>query len=109
MAIVGRPIQDGGDPAIALLRAKAKAAREQAEARRAKVRADLAEGKVIPLEDARGQMVAMASAVRRALDLAPAYLRSDLTPEVREAATSAMRDAIHRALGEIRAEDLKAP
>ena len=95
---MARPLEDGGDPDVALLRARARAAREQAEARRSRVRADLAEGKVIALEDARAQIAGLALAIRRALDMAPSYLSSDLAPDVREAAAAAMAKAIHQAM-----------
>lgn len=90
-----------GDDAIGLARAKARAAYDHARARRERAKADILEGKAIMLDDALAQMAALASGVRRQLDLAPAYLSADLTPEVREAAAAAMAEAIHRALNDL--------
>jgi hypothetical protein len=71
----------------------ARLKKEESDARKAKIRADVLEQKYMPVEDARSQMLAMASGVRRALDLAPSFLPSDLSPEEREACVSAMSQA----------------
>jgi len=99
---MARPLDDGGDPRIAEARARARLAHEQARARRERTKADLLEGKSIPIEDARRQILDLAAAVRGALDHAPAYLPADLQPEVREAAARAMSEAIAHALREIK-------
>ena len=95
---------------IQLVRSKARAAYDQARARRERAKADLIERTSIPLEYAREQVAALADGVRRQLDLAPSFLSADLTPEIREAATVAMADAISRALNELNLrETIKAP
>jgi hypothetical protein len=89
MASPGRPLD--GDDEIAQRRALARLKREIAEARRAEVRARLAEKSVIPLDDARAQIMALANGVRSALMRAPSYLPASLSP--------AERDACEKALG----------
>jgi hypothetical protein len=95
---MARPLEDGGDSELAEKRAKARLNREIHEARRSKVKADIAEGKVIELADARQQVLSLCSGVRRALDLAPSYLPSSLLPHEREACAVALRGAIGQAL-----------
>lgn len=58
-------------------------------------------GQLIEVAAAQAQINALAIAIRRQLDLAQAYLRSDLQPEVREAAVAAMQEAIGRAMSEL--------
>jgi hypothetical protein len=86
---------------ISLARAKARAAYDQARARRERAKADLIERRVIEVETARDQLRLLAEAVRRQLDLAPSFLPADLSPEVREASSLAMAEAICRALREL--------
>lgn len=94
-------VSSGGDLQISLARSRARAAYDHARARREKAKADLLEGKTIFVTDALEQIQGLCSSIRRQLDLAPAYLSSDLTPDVREAAAEAMRSAITRALSEL--------
>jgi hypothetical protein len=100
---MARPLS--GDERVADARQKARLAREQADARRARVRADLAERQVVRLDEAREQILALATGVRRALDLMPSFLPSDLTPEAREACSVAMACAVERAMATITREE----
>jgi hypothetical protein len=102
---MARPLE--GDERVAEARAKARLAREQAEARRARVRADLAERHVIKLDEAREQVLALTSAIRRALDLLPSLLPSDLSPENRDACARAMEQAVERAMATIVREEAR--
>ena len=90
---------------VADARAKARLAKDQAEARRARVRADLAEGKVIPVQAATDQLLSLALGVRSALDKAPAYLPADLSPKERAAAQAALATATAKAFGLLEAKE----
>lgn len=98
-----------GDREIGIRRAQARAKYDEARARRERLRADAMEGKSIDLADAQAQINGLAAAVRRQLNLAPAYLSADLQPDVREAAAKAMADAIHRALGDLTRSEIISP
>lgn len=75
-------------------RADAKLELDRHRARREKVKADEAEGRVIRIEEAREQIQALALAVRQQLDRANSYLPSDLKPEDRAVCERALREAI---------------
>jgi hypothetical protein len=64
-------------------------------------------GELMPVEDARRKMAAMAAAVRRALDLAPALLPSSLSPHEREVCAAAMATATASAMATIDATDIR--
>ncbi len=107
---VAGPMQPEPDPATLAAAALADERRRLTRTRRKRAELDLAarRGDLMPVAEARVQICALASAVRRQLDLAPAYLPADLTPEAREAATLAMRGAIRRALSELDAGAIRA-
>jgi hypothetical protein len=105
---MSRTFDGGGDDRVADARAKARLAKEQADARRARVRADLAERQVIRLDEAREQVLALATSVKRALDLLPSFLPSDLSPENRDACNLAMEQAVSRAMAAINREESRA-
>ncbi len=94
-----------GDTALAQARGKARVAYEQARARRERVRADLAEGRVIELSEARQQIVSLATNIRAQLDKAQAYLPSHLSPDERSACEKALSTAIVSALRELEKAD----
>lgn len=82
-------------------RADAKLELDRHRARREKVKADEAEGRVIRIEEAREQIQALALAVRQQLDRAASYLPSDLAPDVRAVCEKALRSAVAGAMGVI--------
>jgi hypothetical protein len=64
-------------------------------------------GELVSGQEAQAAMMALAASVRQALERMPAYLPADLTPDVREAATSAMRQAQAQAFAALeRGEDV---
>ena len=79
-------------------RERAKAKKEAADARRAEVRALLAEQSVIPVEQAQEQIMRLATGVRKALDSVYAELPAHLTPEERATCETAIKEAISRAM-----------
>jgi hypothetical protein len=96
---MARPLDAGsGDDRVATQRALARLKREMADARRAEVRAKLAEASIMPVEEAREQILALVAGIRRALDRAPAYLPASLSAEEREACAAAIQQAIHSAM-----------
>ena len=98
----------GTDEKVAAARARARLAREQAVARRERVRADLAERRSISVEEARDAVMRLAAGVRRALDLMPSFLPADLTPEQRSSCERAMSMSVSRAMATITKEQDRA-
>ena len=88
----------GSTKDIQNIREVARAKREQADARRAIVRANLAEKSVIPVEHAQEQIMRLATGVRKALDSVYAELPAHLTPEERAICETAIKEAITRAM-----------
>ena len=88
----------GSTEKIQEAREVASAKREQADARRAIVRANLAEKSVIPVEQAQEQIMRLATGVRKALDSVYAELPAHLTPEERQTCETAIKEAISRAM-----------
>ena len=105
---MARPLDaGGGDDIVAQQRAKARLMREHAEARRANVRAAMAEGSVIRLEDAKAEIMELAASVRHALTIMPSFLPAHLSPEEREACSQAMASAAARAMQSIEIKERK--